>query len=131
MGHNGLRIWCCHSCGVGLLPGPGISTCYGCGQRAKQNPMRLKLESVLDSNTGHYIILLKRSVTLYSIDRGNSIPFFLSPLAFANLCQGNNSGQSAEDRGLFLSSSGKSVPSSGSSSACPPHAGTCYSHEAP
>ena len=25
--YNGLRIRCCHCCGIGLIPGPGTSTC--------------------------------------------------------------------------------------------------------
>ena len=29
---SGLRIWCCRCWGVCLIPGPGISTCPGCGQ---------------------------------------------------------------------------------------------------
>ena len=38
-----LRIWCCHCCGLGpycgtgLTPGPGTSTCYGHGQKKKDN----------------------------------------------------------------------------------------------
>ena len=36
--HSGLRIWHCqgnglgYCCGVGLIPGPGTSTCHGCSQ---------------------------------------------------------------------------------------------------
>ena len=36
---SGFRIWCCHrcaigcTCGVGLIPGLGTSTCCGCGQK--------------------------------------------------------------------------------------------------
>ena len=29
---RGLRIWCCHCCGPGLVPGPGTSTCCRCVQ---------------------------------------------------------------------------------------------------
>ena len=38
---SGLRIWC-HSCGsgycsgAGLIPGPGTSSCRGCGQKKKK-----------------------------------------------------------------------------------------------
>ena len=31
--HSGLRIWHCHCCGAGLIPGPGTSTCHGLGQK--------------------------------------------------------------------------------------------------
>ena len=33
---NGLRIWCCHCCGAGLIAGPGISTCLGHSQNETQ-----------------------------------------------------------------------------------------------
>ena len=34
---SGLRIWHCHCCGPGLMPGPGPSPCHQCGQKEKQN----------------------------------------------------------------------------------------------
>ena len=30
---TGLRIWCCHCCGVGSVPGPGASTWCRCGEK--------------------------------------------------------------------------------------------------
>ena len=40
---SGLRIWCCHCSGESLcygegsIPGPGTSTCPGCGQKKRSN----------------------------------------------------------------------------------------------
>ena len=34
--HSGLRIWCCHSCGSVLDPGPGTSMCCGCSHLKKE-----------------------------------------------------------------------------------------------
>ena len=33
-----LRIQCHHCCGAGSIPGLGISTYYGCGQKKNSNP---------------------------------------------------------------------------------------------
>ena len=34
--HSGLRIQHCHSCGSDSVPGPGTSTCCGCGHKKKR-----------------------------------------------------------------------------------------------
>ena len=52
---SGLRIQCCHCCGlsyccgVGLNPGPGISTCHGCSQN-KQNSKCLAPQNMAESS---------------------------------------------------------------------------------
>ena len=44
--------WCCHCsglgccCGSGLIPGPGTSTCYGCGQKSSSNYVKKITDSI-------------------------------------------------------------------------------------
>ena len=46
--HSGLKIWHCHSCGIGcscssdLIPGPGTSICHGSGQKPNQKKKKRK-----------------------------------------------------------------------------------------
>ena len=37
-----LRIWGCHCCGLGLIPGPGTFTCHGHGQKKKKKEIQDK-----------------------------------------------------------------------------------------
>ena len=48
---SGLRIQCCHCCGMGSILGPGTSTCCGCDPPAPQKKEAMKETSWY---TGHH-----------------------------------------------------------------------------
>ena len=45
---NGLRIWHCRCCGVGLIPGPGIFMCRRCKKKKKRKKERKKSTEFLE-----------------------------------------------------------------------------------
>ena len=50
MSLSGLRIQCCHCCGMSLSPGLRISTCHMCGQKERERERRER-----KPNFGHVV----------------------------------------------------------------------------
>lgn len=42
-----IKIWCCHCCSSGFIPGPGTHTCQGCSWKKKKPEKTVVLKSLL------------------------------------------------------------------------------------
>ena len=85
---SGLRIWCCHYCGMGLIPGPGTFTCHRCSQENKQTKMGNFIQGLYKLSWVEFPVLFKTCypccVSITSVFPSPASTLHAEGLAFTN-----------------------------------------------
>ena len=76
---SGLRIWHCHCCGSGSIPGQGTSSCLRCGKKKEKRKRNL----IHSSPTPRLCLFLPYAIRIWLCFHQKNVKDFLYPLSLS------------------------------------------------